>query len=330
MLLMIQYVMYVAPVGVFCLLASLVGEQGLSVVTSALSYLGVTALGVVILIALFILVIWVRTRLNVVRLAAKLAEQTVIAITTTSSAVAFPTVLRNAVEKVGVSQRVANFTLSIGLTMGPYGAVLNYMIVVMFLAQAGNVDLSLGQIVLGVFLSIMLNMGTITVPGGFPVVAMFLATSLDLPIEAVGLLLAVEWFTGILRTFLNVNRDTFVAMLVAHSEKEIDHDVYHGRKTVDAEMDGELPKKIAGDEPKESTWDPDKSSLLQTEYPGQIRLSAEVKLPEISNPATTSRPLAKHHPSYLPYCLSAAVPGLYPRTRYRNQKTCRLTYFLKR
>lgn len=246
-LLMIQYVMYVAPVGVFCLLASLVGEQGLSVVTSALSYLGVTALGVVILIALFILVIWVRTRLNVVRLAAKLAEQTVIAITTASSAVAFPTVLRNAVEKVGVSQRVANFTLSIGLTMGSYGAVLNYMIVVMFLAQAGNVDLSVGQIVLGVFLSIMLNMGTITVPGGFPVVAMFLATSLDLPIEAVGLLIAVDWFTGILRTFLNVNGDTFVAMLVAHSEKEIDHDVYHGRKTVDAEMDGELLAQAAAD-----------------------------------------------------------------------------------
>ena len=74
-------------------------------------------------------------------------------------------------------------------------------------------------------------MGTITVPGGFPVVAMFLATSLGLPFEAVGLLIAVDWFTGIFRTFLNVNGDTFVAMLVANADDEIDRDVYDGERS---------------------------------------------------------------------------------------------------
>jgi len=64
---------------------------------------------------------------------------------------------------------------------------------------------------------------------------MFLATSLDLPFEAVGLLIAVDWFSGIFRTFLNVNGDTFVAMLVASADDEIDRDVYNGTKTVTAE-----------------------------------------------------------------------------------------------
>ncbi|KRD06070.1 sodium:dicarboxylate symporter [Mycobacterium sp. Root265] len=232
---MIRLVMYIAPIGVFCLLAALAGDVGFSVVTTALKYLGTTLLGVLILFALFVLVVTVRTRLSPLKLPEKLAEQTAIAITTTSSAVTFPTVLRNAVEKVGVSQKVANFTLSIGLTMGSYGAVLNYMIVVMFLAQAGDINLSFGQIALGMALAILLNMGTITVPGGFPVVAMFLATSLGLPFEAVGLLIAVDWFAGIFRTFLNVNGDTFVAMLVANADDEIDRDVYNGTKTVTAE-----------------------------------------------------------------------------------------------
>lgn len=233
---MIQYVMYIAPLGVFCLLASLTGEQGVAVITSAVKYLVTTLIGVLILMAVFVLVIWARTRLNVWKLPPKLVEQTVVAVTTTSSAVTFPTVLRNTVEKVGVSPRIANFTLSIGLTMGSYGAVLNYMIVILFLAQAGGVELTFGQIVLGVALSIMLNMGTITVPGGFPVVAMFLAASLDLPVEAVGLLIAVDWFTGILRTFLNVNGDTFVAMLVAASDDDIDRDIYDGRRTFDPDI----------------------------------------------------------------------------------------------
>lgn len=232
---MIRLVMYIAPIGVFCLLAALAGDVGFSVVTTALKYLGTTLLGVLILFALFVVVVAVRTRLSPWKLPNKLAEQTAIAITTTSSAVTFPTVLRNTVEKVGVSQKVANFTLSIGLTMGSYGAVLNYMIVVMFLAQAGDIELGFGQILLGMGLAILLNMGTITVPGGFPVVAMFLATSLGLPFEAVGLLIAVDWFAGIFRTFLNVNGDTFVAMLVANADDEIDRAVYNGEKTVTAE-----------------------------------------------------------------------------------------------
>ena len=232
---MIRLVMYVAPIGVFCLLAALAGDVGFSVVTTALKYLGTTLLGVLILFAAFVVVVTARTRLNPRLLPGKLAEQTALAVTTTSSAVTFPTVLKSAIEKVGISQKVANFTLSIGLTMGSYGVVLNYMIVVMFLAQAGGIELSFGQIALGMGLAILLNMGTITVPGGFPVVAMFLATTLGLPFEAVGLLIAVDWFAGIFRTFLNVNGDTFVAMLVADADDEIDRDVYNGHKTVTAD-----------------------------------------------------------------------------------------------
>lgn len=232
---MIRLVMYAAPIGVFCLLAALAGDVGFAVVTSALKYLGATLAGVLVLFALFVVVVTLRTRLSPWKLPGKLVEQTAIAITTTSSAVTFPTVLKNTVEKVGVSQKVANFTLSVGLTMGSYGAVLNYMIVVMFLAQSGDIELSFGAIVLGMALAILLNMGTITVPGGFPVVATFLATSLDLPLEAVGLLIAVDWFAGIFRTFLNVNGDTFVAMLVANADDEIDREVYNGTRTVVAE-----------------------------------------------------------------------------------------------
>lgn len=232
---MIRMVMVIAPVGVFCLLAAITGDVGLAVITTTLQYLGTTALGVLILLMLFVVVVSLRTGLNPLRLPGKLAEQTAIAVTTTSSAVTFPTVLKTAIEKVGVGQRVASFTLSVGLTMGSYGAVLNYMIVIVFLAQAGGVELTAGQVVLGMGLAILLNMGTITVPGGFPVVAMFLATSLGLPIEAIGLLIAVDWFTGVLRTFLNVNGDTFVAMLVGAAEGELDREVYDGRRAVGAE-----------------------------------------------------------------------------------------------
>ncbi len=204
----------------------------------------IAPIGVVLLLLMFVAVIAVRTRLNPMLLPGKLAEQTAIAVTTTSSAVTYPTVLRTAIEKVGISQRMANFTLSVGLTMGSCEAVLNYMIVIMFLAQAGNVQLSFGQIMLGMGLAILLNLATITVPGGFPVVVIFLGASLDLPLEAVGLLIAVDWFAGILRTFMNVNGDTLVAMLVANPSDDIDRDVYYGKKEVTADTDVDDMKDV--------------------------------------------------------------------------------------
>ncbi|WP_432572627.1 dicarboxylate/amino acid:cation symporter [Kineococcus sp. SYSU DK005] len=245
---LLKLVMHAAPIGVFCLLAALAGDVGFSVVTTALKYLGTTLLGVLVLTVLFVAVVAVRARVNPAALPRKLAEQTSIAVTTTSSAVTFPTVLKNTVEKVGVSRRVANFTLSVGLTMGSYGAVLNYTIVVFFLAQAGGVELSATQVVFGMALAILLNMGTITVPGGFPVVAMFLASSLGLPVQAIGILIAVDWFTGIMRTFLNVNGDTFVAVLVANAEGELDRAVYNGQRQAEAapEQVLELPQPQTG------------------------------------------------------------------------------------
>ncbi|MFB9378111.1 dicarboxylate/amino acid:cation symporter [Kineococcus gynurae] len=233
---LVKLVMRVAPVGVFCLLAPLAGEVGFEVVTTALKYLGTTAAGVAVLTLLFVATVAVRARVNPFALPRKLAEQTAVAVTTTSSAVTFPTVLRTTIDRLGVSPRVANFVLSIGLTMGSYGAVLNYTVVVFFLAQAGGIDLGPGQIAFGMVLAILLNMGTITVPGGFPVVALFLATSLELPLTAVGLLIAVDWFTGMLRTFLNVNGDTFVALLVAGAEGELDRDVLGNRETSGASV----------------------------------------------------------------------------------------------
>ena len=78
----------------------------------------------------------------------------------------------------------------------------------------------------------MLCIGTITVPGGSVVSFTFLATSLGLPTEAIGLFVAIDWFSGIFRTLLNVDADIIVAMLVANIEGELDRDVYNGIKTV--------------------------------------------------------------------------------------------------
>ena len=47
--------------------------------------------------------------------------------------------------------------------------------------------------------------------------------ALGLPLESVALLAGVDWFSGMFRTLLNVDGDTFIAMLIAKDEKELDY-----------------------------------------------------------------------------------------------------------
>ena len=108
---------------------------------------------------------------------------------------------------------------------------------ILFMQQASGVELSAIELIVGIFLAVMLTLGTITVPGGSAVVATFLATSLGLPVESIALIIGVDWFAGMFRTFLNVNNDVIVSMLVANSVDALDHDVYNGKKTVSAEAE---------------------------------------------------------------------------------------------
>lgn len=127
--------------------------------------------------------------------------------------------------------------MSVGMTMGSAGAAMSYVIMILFMQQASGVELSAIELLVGIFLAVMLTLGTITVPGGSAVVATFLATSLGLPVESIALIIGVDWFAGMFRTFLNVNNDVIVSMLVANSVNALDHDVYNNKKTVSAEAE---------------------------------------------------------------------------------------------
>ena len=229
--------MKIAPIGIFALLANVAGTIGLAVVGPMIKYLGILLIGVVIVMVVMILITSALCKVNPALMPKKFLDMSMIALTTTSSAITFPTALKDSIEKFGVRRDVANFTMSVGMTMGSAGAAMSYVIMILFMQQASGVELPLVKLLIGVFLAVMLTLGTITVPGGSAVVATFLATSLGLPVESIALIIGVDWFAGMFRTFLNVNNDVIVSMLVANSVDALDRDVYNGTKTVSAEAE---------------------------------------------------------------------------------------------
>lgn len=233
----IQTVMKIAPIGIFALLANVAGTIGLAVIGPMIKYLGILLIGVTIVMIFMVLLTAAICKVNPAKMPKKFLDMSIIALTTTSSAITFPTALKDAIEKFGVRRDIANFTMSLGMTMGSAGAAMSYVIMILFMQQASGVELSGIELIVGIFLAVMLTLGTITVPGGSAVVATFLATSLGLPVESIALIIGVDWFAGMFRTFLNVNNDVIVSMLVANSVDALDHDVYNGKKTVSAEAE---------------------------------------------------------------------------------------------
>lgn len=233
----IQTIMKIAPIGIFALLANVAGTIGLAVIGPMVKYLGILLIGVTIVMIFMVLLTAAICKVNPAKMPRKFLDMSIIALTTTSSAITFPTALKDTIEKFGVRRDIANFTMSVGMTMGSAGAAMSYVVMILFMQQASGVELSAIELIVGIFLAVMLTLGTITVPGGSAVVATFLATSLGLPVESIALIIGVDWFAGMFRTFLNVNNDVIVSMLVANSVDALDHDVYNGKKTVSAEAE---------------------------------------------------------------------------------------------
>ncbi|HRG89989.1 MAG TPA: cation:dicarboxylase symporter family transporter, partial [Chitinophagales bacterium] len=142
------------------------------------------------------------------------------AFSTSSSNATLPTAIRAANEKLKLPKRVSNFVLTVGSTANQNGTALFEGITILFLAQCFHVDLSIGQQVMVVVISILAGIGTAGVPGGsLPVLAAILV-SLGIPAEAIGIIIGVDRILDMCRTVINVTGDLTAAVVVSAWEKE--------------------------------------------------------------------------------------------------------------
>lgn len=228
----IKIVMTVAPLGIFCLLANVAGSTGFKIIIPMLKFLGILLVGDIIQFLVFGPLTGTLCKVNPLKMPKKFAKMSIMAVTTTSGAICLPTKMEDAVEKFGVSRKVADFTGPITMSMNSCGAAQCYVVAIFFMAQSTGVELTMYQMGMAIVLSCLMCMGTISVPGGSVIVYTFLASSLGLPMESIAVLIGIDWFAGMFRTLMNVDVDVMVAMLVASKIGEFDRDVYNDKKAV--------------------------------------------------------------------------------------------------
>ncbi len=211
--------MKLAPVGVACLVFSVVARLGLDVVVILGKYVFVVMAGLILhMFGVYSLVLKYVIRVSPWRFFSRIREVILTAFSTSSSNVTLPTALRTSDEQLGVPRHIGNFVLTLGSTANQNGTALYEGVTVLFLAQFFGVDLTLTQQVTVVLASVLAGIGTAGVPGGSLPVIVLVLQSVGVPGEGIGIILGVDRILDMSRTVLNVTGDLTAAMYVARSE----------------------------------------------------------------------------------------------------------------
>jgi Na+/H+-dicarboxylate symporter len=231
-LMIIRYVMIIAPLGIFALIASTISNLGPEIILSLLSYLGVYGLATLLFLGLWITFITLYVGVNPLRLIKNMKNMTIMALATTSSAITLPTAMEETQNKLGVSDRITNLVLPLGMSLNSNGSAMHMAITVMTISQMYQIDFSISKMIYVAIAATVISLANAVVPGAGLVSLAIIVPQMGLPIESIAIFACVEWFVGMLRTILNVNSDVYSAIVVAKSVNEIDYDIFNGKKVI--------------------------------------------------------------------------------------------------
>jgi dicarboxylate/amino acid:cation (Na+ or H+) symporter, DAACS family len=214
-LLVVDTAMKFAPWAVFALVFQSTFKFGSDILFSLGFYVLIVVAGLLMQQGLvYTLLLRLFTRIQPLVFFRQCRDVYLYAFATASSNATLPRSLELAEHELKLKPEVSRFVLTIGSTANQNGTALFEGITVLFLAQVYGVDLSLGQQVQVVLMSILAGIGTAGVPGGSLPLIMILTQQVGIPAEGMGLILGVDRFLDMCRTTLNVSGDLVIAALV--------------------------------------------------------------------------------------------------------------------
>jgi Na+/H+-dicarboxylate symporter len=218
-----QFVIKFAPFGVFSLVAVTFSKQhdvlqvfmrlGLYMLTviAALTFHSVITLPLVLKFV---------DRVNPWKHFRAMSDALLTAFSTASSGATLPVTIDCITRNVGVSEKIASFTLPLGATVNMDGTALYEMVAAMFIAQVYGIHLTFLQQFLAVLTALLASIGAAAVPMAGLIMITIVLSVLGLPLEGIGLIIAVDNFLDMFRTSVNVWSDTVAAVTVARFEGE--------------------------------------------------------------------------------------------------------------
>ncbi len=220
-----MFIIKFTPLGILGIVAKTVGEQSnnLANVVGSLGLYMVAvmlALGVHFWVTLPLLLKFIG-RANPIKHLKAMRTPLLTAFSTSSSSATLPLTMAAVEHNSGVSNKVTSFVLPLGATVNMDGTALYECVAAMFIAQAYGVELGIFQQIIVVITALLASIGAAGIPMAGLVMISVILTAVGLPLEGIGLILAVDRILDMMRTTTNVWSDSCGAVIVAKSENEI-------------------------------------------------------------------------------------------------------------
>ena len=221
---LIDWIMRLAPYAVFALIAAVVAQFGLDLLRSLLVYAVTVVAGLALhVFGTYGLVLRFLVKLNPVTFFRRIAQAPLVAFSTSSSNATLPVTMETAEEKLGVSKDVSSFVLPLGATINMDGTALYQAVATMFIAQIYGIPLDFGAQLTIVLTATLASIGAAGVPSAGIIILVLVLQSVGLGTHAaagIALILGVDRILDLLRTAANVTGDLTAASYIARSEGE--------------------------------------------------------------------------------------------------------------
>jgi Na+/H+-dicarboxylate symporter len=213
---LVELVMAIAPIGVFCLVARVFADQGIEAFAPLMRYFVCVVAALLLHAAVtFSFLLRVLARRSPLEFFSAIRPVALVAFGTSSSNATIPVTLDTVENQLGVPESIAAFTVPLGATINMDGTAIMQGVATAFIAQAYGIELTASAWLSVVLTATLASVGTAGVPGvGLITLAMVLR-SVGLPVEGIGLIMGVDRLLDMTRTAVNVTGDAAVTCVVA-------------------------------------------------------------------------------------------------------------------
>ena len=216
----------VMPAAVFCSIMSMILTMGVGSLESVLGMMATFILGLVLMMLLYCMLMAVMGGINPGPFVRKYSPCMLQVFSMASSNASIPINMEACEKKLGIGRKIFSLSIPLGATLNMHGTCIYLSVFALALAKIYNVQVTGGAMLSMVISIVVLSMGAPGIPGSGLICLSVLLTQINVPVEAVGLVMGIDSLCGMFRCMSNCLGDVAVSMIVAKSEDELDMKVY--------------------------------------------------------------------------------------------------------
>jgi len=225
---LVEMIMIIAPFGVFALIAKTMATLGWEMMPKLIAYM-LCVVGALLIHALITYqgFLYAFTRLSPIKFFKNFYPAMTVAFSTASSSATLPVTIETSEKRLGVSPKIASFTLPLGATINMDGTAIMQGVATVFIAQLYGMQLGIGDFLTVIITATLASIGTAGVPGVGLLMLSMVLVQVGLPVEGIAIIIGIDRILDMCRTAINITGDAACTLIVAKSEGELNEAIFN-------------------------------------------------------------------------------------------------------